>query len=45
MESGRTIVAAAGLKDPQKAKTLKLKPTAPGADTYDLFIGGQPWPS
>ena len=37
--------AAAGLKDPQKNKTLKLKPTGPGADTYDLLIGGQPWPS
>lgn len=37
--------AAAKLKDPQKKKTLKLKPTEPGADTYDLLIGGQPWPS
>ena len=37
--------AAAGLQDPEKAKTLKLVPTAPGADTYDLLIGGQPWPS
>ena len=37
--------AAAKLEDPEKPKTLRLKPTAPGADTYDLFIGGQPWPS
>jgi hypothetical protein len=37
--------AAAGLKDPGKAKTLKLKANPPGADTYDLLIGGRPWPS
>jgi hypothetical protein len=36
---------AAKLKDPDKMKTLRLKATSPGADTYDLFIGGQPWPS
>jgi hypothetical protein len=36
---------AAKLQHPEKKNTLKLKPTEPGADTYDLFIGGQPWPS
>jgi hypothetical protein len=37
--------AAARLPNPTKPKTLKLKATQPGADTYDLLIGGQPWPS
>jgi hypothetical protein len=37
--------AAAGLKNPQKKQTLKLKPSKDDPDVYDLFIGGQPWPS
>ena len=40
-----TQAAAAGLADPQKGKALKLVPTAPGADTYVLTIGGKPWPA
>lgn len=36
---------AAGLKDPQKPTTLHLVAAEPGADTYELLIGGEPWPS
>ena len=39
------VDAAAGLKNPQKAKTLQLVPTSIGVDTYDLTIGGKPWPA
>jgi hypothetical protein len=36
---------AAKLQHPEKKQTLKLKPTKDDPDAYDLFIGGQPWPS
>jgi hypothetical protein len=36
---------ALGLKNPDKPHTLKLSPTAAGADTYDLLLAGKPWPS
>lgn len=39
------VAAAAGLKDPQKDKTLKLVPKTVGSDVYDLEIGAKPWPS
>jgi hypothetical protein len=40
-----TQAAAAGLPKPQKPQALQLVPSAPGADTYDLTIGGKRWPS
>lgn len=39
------VAAAAGLENPEKKKTLKLVPTAVGADTYVLEIAAKPWPS
>jgi hypothetical protein len=39
------VAAAAGLEDPQKAKTLKLVPKTAGGDVYELLIGGKPWPT
>jgi hypothetical protein len=39
------VATAAGLTSPQQPHPLKLVPTAPGADTYDLTIGGKPWPT
>jgi hypothetical protein len=39
------VAARAGLLKPDDKKTLKLVPTAVGADTYVLTIGGKPWPS
>lgn len=35
---------AAKLKNPDRPKTLELKPTATDADRYELHIGEQPWP-
>lgn len=36
--------AAAGLEHPAKAHPLRLVPTEPDADTYELTFGGRPWP-
>jgi hypothetical protein len=39
-----TQATAAGL-DPAKPHALKLVPRTPDGDTYDLTIGGKPWPA
>jgi hypothetical protein len=40
-----TQATAARLPNPNRPKALKLVPTATGADTYVLTIGGRPWPT
>jgi membrane protease YdiL (CAAX protease family) len=51
VDGGRSLVtvpaqaAAARLPRPNGPQALKLVPTATGADTYVLTIGGKPWPA
>jgi hypothetical protein len=39
------IAEALKLPKPDALKTLELKPTATGGDTYTLYFSEKPWPS
>ncbi|MGT2424901.1 hypothetical protein [Amnibacterium kyonggiense] len=40
-----SVAEALGLKNPDRKKTLELKPTVVGGDTYELYFAEKPWPT